>query len=225
MDDGRVPLTDETGAQPKATGRRRWVRAAALVGGGVLVGGILGGVLAGTVTAGPADEGPAASYSREDGDGDRRGHHRGGPGDGDPSQPQRADEELVTGDTPSRSPTPFSRSTPTPRSSGSRPTPTAPTRRTSSQRTATATRSRWTRTSRSPARSSPRSSTAPTSCRVRERIGAQPWVRSVTVLQPERSTATRKSDVSVNGCRCQVESSRSGTRPAARASARKSSNG
>ena len=84
--------------QPKATLRERiaqraWVRSAALVGGGLIV----GGIIAGTVTANAADEGSTAtdsSASQHDG----RGHH-GPRGDGDPSQPQRDDEELLTGDT------------------------------------------------------------------------------------------------------------------------------
>jgi hypothetical protein len=72
-------------------GQRPWVRSAALVGGGLIV----GGIVAGTVTANAADDGSAeSSISERDG----RGHH-GPRGDGDPSQPQRADEELLTGDT------------------------------------------------------------------------------------------------------------------------------
>ena len=75
----------------KRIGGRAWVRSAALVGGGLIV----GGIIAGTVTANAADEGrPDSSTSQHDG----RGHH-GPRGDGDPSQPQRADEELLTGAT------------------------------------------------------------------------------------------------------------------------------
>ncbi len=76
-------------------GRRAWVRSAALVGGGL----IAGGIIAGTVTANAADEGttPDSSTSQEaDRGGHGRGHHGG---NGDPSQPQRDDEELLTGDT------------------------------------------------------------------------------------------------------------------------------
>jgi hypothetical protein len=96
-------MDSETGnqsetAQPRPglrerIGQRAWVRSAALVGGGLIV----GGIIAGTVTANAADEGSTAtdsSASQHDG----RGHH-GPPGDGDPSQPQRDDEELLTGDT------------------------------------------------------------------------------------------------------------------------------
>jgi predicted nucleic acid-binding Zn-ribbon protein len=96
-------MDSETGnqsetAQPRPglrerIGQRAWVRSAALVGGGLIV----GGIIAGTVTANAADEGSTAtdsSASQHDG----RGHH-GPRGDGDPSQPQRDDEELLTGDT------------------------------------------------------------------------------------------------------------------------------
>ena len=74
-------------------GRRAWVRSAALVGGGI----IAGGIIAGTVTATAADEGmsPHSSTSHDERH-HGRGHHGG---DGDPSQSQRADEELLTGDT------------------------------------------------------------------------------------------------------------------------------
>jgi hypothetical protein len=74
-------------------GQRPWVRAVALVGGGL----IAGGVIVGTVTANAADEGvtgPESSTSEPDG----RGHH-GPRGGGDRSQPQRDDEELLTGNT------------------------------------------------------------------------------------------------------------------------------
>jgi hypothetical protein len=75
-------------------GQRAWVRSAALVGGGVIV----GGIIAGTVTANAADDGsPGSSTSREDGR--PGGGHRGPHGDGDPSRPQRDDEELLTGET------------------------------------------------------------------------------------------------------------------------------
>ncbi len=77
-------------------GRRAWVRSAALVSGGL----IAGGIVAGTVTANAADEGtttPDSSTSQEEGN---RGHgHHGRGGNGDPSQPQRDDEELLTGAT------------------------------------------------------------------------------------------------------------------------------
>ncbi|TFV71332.1 hypothetical protein E4P39_18680 [Blastococcus sp. CT_GayMR19] len=89
--------TQNEAARPKPTlreriGQRAWVRSAALVGSGLVV----GGIIAGTVTANAADDGntrPESSTSQRDG----RGHH--GPRGGDPSQPQRGDEELLTGDT------------------------------------------------------------------------------------------------------------------------------
>jgi hypothetical protein len=94
MDENTDNTTTEQ--QPVAReriGQRAWVRSAALVGGGL----IAGGILAGTLTATAADDGTTTTDSstvQEDG----RGHH-GGPGNGDPSQPQRDDEELLTGDT------------------------------------------------------------------------------------------------------------------------------
>ena len=86
-------MADDIEQQPierKRIGRRAWVRSAALVGGGL----IAGGRLAGTITAQAADEGTSGSPAHSHEDGDRRD------GPGDPSQPQRADEELLTGDTP-----------------------------------------------------------------------------------------------------------------------------
>ena len=78
-------------------GRRAWVRSAALVSGGL----IAGGIIAGTVTANAADEGrPDSSTSQgPDRGGPGHGHHGG---NGDPSQPQREDEELLTGATATR---------------------------------------------------------------------------------------------------------------------------
>ncbi len=76
-------------------GTRPWVRSAALVGSGLVAGGILAGTL--TATAATDDETGSStpSTSRED-----DGYGRSGPrGNGDPSQPQRDDEELLTGDT------------------------------------------------------------------------------------------------------------------------------
>ena len=89
--------------QPKPTlreriGQRAWVRSAALVGGGLIV----GGIVAGTVTANAADDGsttPDSSTTQEDTRPGHGGGHRGPHGNGDPSQPQRSDEELLTGDT------------------------------------------------------------------------------------------------------------------------------
>src|SRR3954469_16146511 len=98
-------MTDETEQQPvirERVGRHAWVRSAALVGGGL----VAGGILAGTITANAASDhpssAPTASYGQTEGgvpggalDGDGRGPR----GTGDPSQPHRSDEELLTGDT------------------------------------------------------------------------------------------------------------------------------
>src|SRR5215212_5872230 len=95
-------MDDETqneAALPEPTlreriGRRAWVRSAALVGSGLIV----GGIVAGTVAANAADDGtttPGSTATQEVRD-HGRGHHGG---NGDPSQPQRDDEELLTGDT------------------------------------------------------------------------------------------------------------------------------
>lgn len=92
----RPSLRERIGQRVRVRGRigqRPWVRSAALVGSGLIV----GGIVAGTVAANAADEGssrPESSTSERDG----RGHH-GARGNGDTSQPQRDDEELLTGDT------------------------------------------------------------------------------------------------------------------------------
>jgi hypothetical protein len=92
-------MDENTGEQSSNRTRvwsRSWARSAALVSGGL----IAGGILAGTITANAADDettSPSSSTSQEDG---RHGGHGGGhTGNGDPSQPQRDDEELLTGDT------------------------------------------------------------------------------------------------------------------------------
>ena len=70
-------------------GRRTWVRSVAMVGGGL----VAGGILAGTLSANAAtDNTSTSSYSQEQGAGGRTGN-------GDLSQPQRSDEQLLTGDT------------------------------------------------------------------------------------------------------------------------------
>ena len=91
--DGETENQNETAQQKprlrERIGRRPWVRSVALVGGGL----IAGGIIAGTVTANAADDGragPGSSIGERDG----RGHH-GPRGDGDPSQPQRDDEDLL----------------------------------------------------------------------------------------------------------------------------------
>lgn len=81
-------------------GRRAWVKSVALVGGGLVAGGILAGTL--TANAATDDESTSAPSTGQEQTDPGGGGHRGGPGgmgDGDPSQPQRSDEELLTGDT------------------------------------------------------------------------------------------------------------------------------
>jgi hypothetical protein len=94
MDENTDNTTTEQ--QPVAReriGQRAWVRSAALVGSGLVAGGILAGTL--TATAANDETGTTDSSTVQE---DGRSHH-GGPGNGDPSQPQRDDEELLTGDT------------------------------------------------------------------------------------------------------------------------------
>ena len=89
---------DSTTSPADRPARRGWIHSAALVGGGLVV----GGILAGTVTAyASTDEpGSAATSSTVQDGGDRGGRGHDGPrGGGDPSQPQRDDEELLTGET------------------------------------------------------------------------------------------------------------------------------
>jgi hypothetical protein len=93
-------MTDDNEQQPvvrERVGRHAWVRSAALVGGGL----VAGGILAGTISAGAATDdptSPTASYSRTEDGAPHDGRH-GPVGSGDPSRPQRSDEELLTGDT------------------------------------------------------------------------------------------------------------------------------
>jgi hypothetical protein len=97
-DPGQVPR--------EGVGRRAWVKSVALVGGGL----VAGGILAGTITANAATDDESTStpstsqeQTAPDGEAGTTDGHRGGPGgatgNGDPSQPQRDDEELLTGDT------------------------------------------------------------------------------------------------------------------------------
>jgi hypothetical protein len=98
-------MTDDDIQQPakrERIGHRAWIRSTAMVGGGL----IAGGILAGTLTANAAtDDGSTSAPSTNqeqtapDSDTGTTDGHRGGPGNGDPSQPQRDDEELLTGDT------------------------------------------------------------------------------------------------------------------------------
>ena len=98
-------MTDDDIQQPakrERIGHRAWIRSTAMVGGGL----IAGGILAGTLTANAAtDDGSTSAPSTNqeqtapDSDTGTTDGHRGGPGNGDPSQPQRDDEDLLTGDT------------------------------------------------------------------------------------------------------------------------------
>jgi hypothetical protein len=91
MDNG--PAKQQQPVVCERVGRRAWVRSVALVGSGL----VAGGILAATLTAVAADDetGTAGSSTVQE---EGRGHH-GGRGNGDPSQPQRVDEQLLTGDT------------------------------------------------------------------------------------------------------------------------------
>jgi hypothetical protein len=98
MEDGRTDVadaseaqTDQQTGQRERIGRRAWVRSAALVGGGL----VAGGILAGTLTANAATDGGSTTTAASTQDGGGRGGHIG---NGDPSQPQRGDEQLLTGD-------------------------------------------------------------------------------------------------------------------------------
>ena len=89
-------------AQRERIGHRAWIRSTAMVGGGL----IAGGILAGTLTANAAtDHGSTSTPSTTqaqtvpDSDTGTTDGHPGKPGNGDPSQPQRDDEDLLTGDT------------------------------------------------------------------------------------------------------------------------------
>jgi hypothetical protein len=78
----------DPGQAPRNFGRRAWVRSVALVGGGL----VAVGILAGTLTANAATDDTSAPSSSS--------QEAGAPtGNGDPSQPQRSDEQLLTGDT------------------------------------------------------------------------------------------------------------------------------
>jgi hypothetical protein len=95
---------DDTTEQPgrrERMGSRPWVRSAAMIGGGLVAGGILAGTLTANAATGDttAAATSATSYSQAAG-GATEGPAGGAPtGDADPSQPQRSDEQLLTGDT------------------------------------------------------------------------------------------------------------------------------
>ena len=93
MDD----MTEQAGRRERM-GSRPWVRSAAMIGGGLVAGGILAGTL--TANAATGDTAAAAtSYSQAAG-GATEAPTGGAPtGNSDPTQPQRSDEQLLTGDT------------------------------------------------------------------------------------------------------------------------------
>jgi hypothetical protein len=86
-------MTDDNIQQParrEGLGHRTWVRGVALVGGGLVAGGILAGTL--SANAATTDTAAAATSSTTQ-------EGTAPAGNGDPSQPQRSDEQLLTGDT------------------------------------------------------------------------------------------------------------------------------
>jgi len=96
----RIDVADEMEQQQtgrrERIGQRAWVRSAALIGGGL----VAGGILAGTLTANAAsDTGSTTATATYDQEGVPGGSGGGPRGNGDPSQPQRSDEQLLTGDT------------------------------------------------------------------------------------------------------------------------------
>jgi predicted nucleic acid-binding Zn-ribbon protein len=83
-------MTDDEIQQPApgvGFGHRAWVRGVALAGGGL----VAGGILAGTLSADAATDTAAAATSST--------RQEAPAATGDPSQPQRSDEQLLTGDT------------------------------------------------------------------------------------------------------------------------------
>ncbi len=93
MDD----MTEQPGRRERM-GSRPWVRSAAMIGGGLVAGGILAGTLAANAATG--DTAAAATSYSEAAGGATEAPPGGAPtGNSDPSQPQRSDEQLLTGDT------------------------------------------------------------------------------------------------------------------------------
>jgi hypothetical protein len=77
-------------AQREGLGHRAWIRGVALIGGGLVAGGILAGTL--SANAATTDTAAAATSSTTQ-------EATAPAGNGDPTQPQRSDEQLLTGDT------------------------------------------------------------------------------------------------------------------------------
>jgi predicted nucleic acid-binding Zn-ribbon protein len=93
--DGPGWSADPGAGQREGVGRRSWMRSAAMVGGGLVAGGILAGTLTANAATDDTSTSSTSSYSQEEGAPGGGGHA----GNGDPSQPQRSDEQLLTGDT------------------------------------------------------------------------------------------------------------------------------
>jgi hypothetical protein len=85
---------DPAQGQRDGIGRKAWVRSVALVGGGLVAGGILAGTLTANAATDTSTSTPSTSTEQSATDTDA-----GQTGNGDPSQPQRSDETLLTGDT------------------------------------------------------------------------------------------------------------------------------
>jgi hypothetical protein len=88
MDDQQTSV-----AEPPRGARTRWGRPAAFAAAGL----VAGGLLAGSLTASAADSGSTTTPASTSGS--RPGTPPNGTGSTDPSQPQRSDEELLTGAT------------------------------------------------------------------------------------------------------------------------------
>jgi hypothetical protein len=116
---------------------RRWAPKVAIAAGGLLV----GGLLAGTLTASAADT-TASTAGQSATQGPRAG------GNVDESKSQRPDEELLSGDTATKSARPLWPGTRARPCSGWRPTPTGSTKPTCRPPTGAASPSRSTRPSR-----------------------------------------------------------------------------
>ena len=78
-------------AGPGGIGRRMWVRSVALVGGGLVAGGILAGTLSANAATDTGTATSADSFTSQEA--------AAPTGTVDQSQPQRSDEQLLTGDT------------------------------------------------------------------------------------------------------------------------------
>src|SRR5829696_1974357 len=115
-------------------GVRRWALTAAAVAGAFLAGALAVGVI--STAAAQTDTTDTTTTTQPDGYGAPDQGGKAG-GSRDESQPQRSDEQLLTGEDADKARRPRWPSTRAPPSSASRPTPTASTRHTSSPPTAT----------------------------------------------------------------------------------------